>query len=124
MNPGPSTVVTSNTGTATSCLHFASISAPIGATISFADTSSNANIWVGTGSTNGILGGYAYYNNADFVAVSSTGGIISAYTGYTNGNLGTLPGNSVTVNAKPTLTQSAVSTALTIYSLNLAARPA
>ena len=50
----------------------------------------------------GIIGGYAFYNNADFASLTAAGSAytVGAYSNYATGNLGSIT-SSGTVNAKP-----------------------
>ena len=127
LNPGQSTITTSNAGTGTTCLCFASGSptAAIGATVNFFG-SNNAQIQFQSNPPNGnggIIGGYAFYingNNTDFAALTagSSGGpyTLGACSNYAIGNL---TSSGTAANAKPTSTQT-LSTATTVNSLNLA----
>jgi autotransporter-associated beta strand protein len=124
LNPGQSSLATSSSGSGGSpYLRFASgaPSATIGATINF--TSSNCPIQFQSnppGGNGSIIGGYAFYNNADFAALTATNSAftVGALASYTTGDLGPLASNGTT-NAKPSGSQSSFSTAKEINSLNL-----
>ena len=78
LNPGQSNITTSNTpGSGSSYLRFAGGGplADTAATVNFAVSSTNASIqFQGSppGGSGSIIGGYAYYNNADFAALTAT----------------------------------------------------
>ena len=128
LNPGQSTITTTNAGTSSTYLCFASgaPSAVVGETVNFAG-SNNAQIQFQSNPPNGngsIIGGYAFYisgSNTDFAVLTAgiSGGpyTVGAYSGYTAGNLVSC---GTTANAKPSGAQSSLSTATTINSLNLA----
>ncbi len=73
---------------------------------------------------NGIIGGYAFFSDADlngvdFATISGTGPYtVSAYSGYTGGDLGTLSSDP-TANVKPSGSQTAIGASKTFNSLNL-----
>lgn len=127
LNPGQSTVATSNAGTGSTYLCFASgaPSAVTGATVNFSG-SNNAQIQFQSNppsGNGGIIGGYAFYingNNTDFAALTadSSGGpyTLGACSNYATGNLVSC---GTAANAKPSGAQSSLSTATTINSLNL-----
>ena len=92
-----------------------------GATVTYA-TDSNSSIQFQANPpalSNGIIGGYAYYDNADFATITGTS---SPYTigvaAYTTGNLAGLSLTG-TENVKLTGTQGSLTKAITINSLNL-----
>ena len=128
LKPGQSTVATSNAGSGTTCLCFASgaASAVIGATVNFSG-SNNAQIQFQSNppsGNGGIIGGYAFYvsgGSTDFAALTAASGdgpyTVGPCANYTSGNLGAIA-SSGTVNAEPSGTQSSIST-LAINSLNL-----
>ena len=107
-------------GTYQPYLKFASLptSHTIGASVVFWASGAQAQ-FQSAGLTNGILGGYAFYNGTDFATLSSsTSGTAQAYSAYTTGNLGALSSTS-SMNVEPTGLQTTASTAMTINSLNL-----
>jgi autotransporter-associated beta strand protein len=124
LNPGQSSVTASNSGNGLSYLRFVSgaPSAVVGATVNFAVSSTSALIQFQSnppGGNGSIIGGYAYYNNVDFAALTATGSG-SPYTvsacSYTGGDLAY---SGTAANAEPTGTQTSLSTAKQINSLNL-----
>ena len=106
------------TGTNQPWIRFDSLPASpaIGSTVNFLTTNAQVQLSTSAGLSNGILGGYAYFNGQDFATLS--GGTIEAYSSYVTGNLGGLS-LSGTTNAEPTGTQTTVTAAKSINSLNL-----
>jgi autotransporter-associated beta strand protein len=121
LGPGQSNVAASSTG-GSPYLAFAGSGpgAAVGATVNFSSSNCAINFQSlsPTGSGN-IIGGYAFYNNADFAAVTATGSsfTVGALTSYTTGDLGTLT-TTGTENMRPTVTASLTSSK-SINSLNL-----
>lgn len=76
------------TGTNQPWIRFASFPAShtTGSTVNFIATNAQVQLSSSAGLTNGILGGYAYYNGNDFATLS--GGTIQAYSSYVTGDLG------------------------------------
>jgi autotransporter-associated beta strand protein len=99
LNPGQNNITTSNSGGANPYLCFAGgpASHTIGATVNFYSTNSQIQFQANPPDlTNGILGGYAFYNNVDFAARTTTAPyVIQQYTGY----LSTDPGGSQSASA-------------------------
>jgi fibronectin-binding autotransporter adhesin len=109
LGPGLSTITTNNLGGG--YLYFAgtSITRSPGAVVNF-PSSVSVRFQDTTPVTNGIIGGFAFYNNADFATLStSSPPTVQAYTGYTTGNLGAMSSNSA-LNVKASTTQTNIST--------------
>jgi autotransporter-associated beta strand protein len=125
LNPGQSNVAVSNTGSGTAYLCFASgpVSHTIGATVNFSPGSNSSIQFQAIAPlSNGIIGGYAFYNNGDFatwaLAGSNNTPTIEQYTGYTLGNLASV-GTSGSLNVSPTGSQGSLTQSTTINSLRL-----
>jgi fibronectin-binding autotransporter adhesin len=106
----------STTGSYQPYLKFASTTPhTIGSTVVFSASGALAEMQSAS-LTNGIIGGYAFYNGTDFATVS--GGTVGALSLYTTGNFGSLAAAS-TMNVEPTGLQTSQTNAVTINSLNL-----
>jgi hypothetical protein len=100
-----------------------SISRSPGGTIDFtlpSNPQSGTNgITTTTGTTNGILGGWATVEGTNWATTTGTADNITAYSAYTTGvDLGMLPSN-VSENVQPTGLQTSVTAAKTFNSLDL-----
>ena len=106
----------STTGSYQPYLKFASTTPHIiGSTLVFSTSGAIAEMQSAS-LTNGIIGGYAFYNGANFATVS--GGTVGALSLYTTGNFGSLAATS-TMNVEPSGLQTSETNAVTINSLNL-----
>jgi autotransporter-associated beta strand protein len=122
LNPGQNTVTTSNVAGSACYLQFASgpTSHTTGATVNFVPTSSYIQFQANPPApSNGIIGGYAYYNGTDFATWNTSGP--SGYptvvaTTYTTSDPG--QSSSGTANFEPSSSFS-TSAARTFNSLNL-----
>ena len=113
LGPGENNItVTCLSGSNQPWLRFASLpSHTTGATVNFIASNAQVQFSNSPGTTNGILGGYAYYNGSDFAMPSGSGPYtVQACSNYVTGDLGGL-GSSGTINAKPSGTQSVVTAA-------------
>jgi fibronectin-binding autotransporter adhesin len=128
VNPGNSAIVLTAATANSLVLNLGSISRSPGGMVDFtlpsgAQSASNG-ITTTTPNTAGILGGYATVSGTNWAASSGTSGNITAYTAYTGGDLGTLGGPTVlgggTLNVAPGGPQTAVTTADSFNTLNLA----
>jgi fibronectin-binding autotransporter adhesin len=123
VGPGSSAIVLTSASSNSLVLNLGSISRSPGGTVDFtlpsgAQSASNG-ITTTTPNTAGILGGYATVSGTNWAAASGTAGNITAYSGYAGGDLGALASNA-TLNVAPSGAQTAVTTADSFNSLNLA----
>ena len=91
--------------------------AATGATVNFTTLSTSAQIQFLSPPplSNGIIGGYAYYNGSDFATLTGTANTVGAVT-YTNGDLAAA---GAAANVMPSGTQTTIAATKHVNSLNL-----
>ncbi len=119
---GSSEIAVAGPNPANVVLNLESLFRSTGSTVDFTlplgtQTTTNC-IVTSTGNANGIIGAYATVSGTNWAASGGPSGFITAYNAYTTGNLGGMTTN-LTANVEPTGTQTAVTSALSFYTLNL-----